>query len=333
MTGKSMQQVTILGFDYAVSSAITGVVDLLAMAGVTWNHIQRSQPHPKFNIRVATRDAQPVRCHNRLLIQADACFDDIKPSDILVIPSIAGDIEKTLTQNPQLIEVLKTMNGQGTIIAGNCTGAFFMAEAGILDNRTATTHWAFVDMFRQRYPSVDLRPEQMLTASENVFCSGGGIAWLDLCLYLIEHFCGHEVAVQTAKTFVIDMGRTYQSSYSSMRARKYHRDEDVLRVQNWLETHCDQDVRIDDLAGRFNMSPRTLARRFKAATGDTPLGYLQTLRLEEAKKLLEETSDNVSQITLAVGYEDVSSFTKLFRQKTGLTPKEYRNKFQRRSIT
>lgn len=327
-----MHNITVLGFELALSSAITGVLDIMNMAGVTWNHWQQRPPQPYFNVKIASPDGKPVRCLNNIILQADMSFDQISENDILVVPSIAGDINRALHLNPELINVLAKMGSRGSIIAGNCTGVFFVAEAGLLNGKTATTHWAFVDQFRERFPEVNLKPEQMITTSENIYCSGGGHAWLDLGLYIIDHFCGHEVAVQTAKTYVIDLGRTSQTSYSSMRARKYHRDEDIRKVQDWLENQSEDIIRIDELAKKFNMSPRTLARRFKAATGDTPLGYLQTLRLEHAKKLLEQTSDNIGQITLAVGYEDVSSFTKLFRQKTGLTPKDYRNKFQRRSL-
>ena len=327
-----MQTVTILGFEYALSSAITGIVDILSMAGVTWNFWQHQPTSPKFRVRLASVDGGPVRCLNKMRLDADISFDQVGDDDILVVPTIAGEIDLTLQRNPELIECLREKGGQGSLVVGNCTGVFLLAEAGLLNGKVATTHWAYVEQFKQRYPQVDLKPEQLITTAENVFCSGGGIAWLDMALYLTERFCGHEMAVRTSKSYVIDMGRTYQSSYSALRVRKMHRDDDILNVQNWLEQHCQAEVRIDDLAQRFNMSPRTLARRFKAATGDTPLGYLQTLRLENAKKLLEETTDNISQITMAVGYEDVSSFTKLFRQKTGLTPKDYRNKFQRRSL-
>ncbi len=327
-----MQTVTILGFDYALSSAITGIVDILSMAGVTWNFWQHQPTSPKFQLRLASVDGGPIRCLNKMRLDADIRFDQVGKDDILVVPTIAGDIEPTLQRNPELIQCLAENGSQGSLVVGNCTGVFLLAEAGLLDGKVATTHWAYVEQFKQRYPLVDLKPEQLITTAENVFCSGGGIAWLDMALYLTERFCGHEMAVRTSKSYVIDMGRTYQSSYSALRVRKMHRDEDILNVQNWLEENCQTEIRIDDLAQRFNMSPRTLARRFKAATGDTPLGYLQTLRLENAKKMLEETTDNISQITMAVGYEDVSSFTKLFRQKTGLTPKDYRNKFQRRSL-
>ncbi|OZG74989.1 AraC family transcriptional regulator [Hahella sp. CCB-MM4] len=327
-----MQKVTILGFDLALSSAITGIVDILSMAGVTWNFWQHQPTAPRFQVQLASVDGGPVRCLNKMQLEAHLRFDQVEADHILVVPTIAGEIDVALERNRELIETLAFFGSRGSLVVGNCTGVFLLAEAGILDGKVATTHWAYVEQFKQRYPKVDLRPEQMITTSENVYCSGGGIAWLDMALYLTERFCGHDMAVRTSKSYVIDMGRTYQSSYSALRVRKMHRDEDILKVQDWLEEHCQQEIRIDDLAQRFNMSPRTLARRFKAATGDTPLGYLQTLRLENAKKMLEETSDNISQITMAVGYEDVSSFTKLFRQKTGLTPKDYRNKFQRRSL-
>lgn len=200
----------------------------------------------------------------------------------------------------------------------------------MLDGRRATTHWGYIDLFRARYPKVDLQPEPLITEDGPICCSGGGMAWFDLALYLIERYAGHETAVATAKSYVIDMGRHSQKAYSALEGRRYHQDPLVLRAQDWLEGHYGEPLALQDLASTLNVSARTLMRRFRQATGSTALSYQQTLRIEAARRHLEGTSWSIAQITERIGYEDVSSFIRLFKRETGLSPGEYRERFNRR---
>ena len=175
-----------------------------------------------------------------------------------------------------------------------------------------------------------LTAEQLITRDEHIYCAGGGLAWFDLGLHMIERFVGFEVALQTAKAFVIDYRRDSQLSYSLMRLAKPHKDEWVKQVQEWLHLHYAQSFTLDELAQRFNVSKRTLIRRFNAALDSPPNAYLQSLRIEAAQKLLEETELSVDLVMSQVGYEDASSFRRLFRHRTGVTPREYRKRFSRR---
>jgi transcriptional regulator GlxA family with amidase domain len=202
-----MQQVVILGFDGALASAITGVVDLFAMAGVSWNRIQQQDVQRLFKVSIASPDGHPIRCINGLQLQAHVSYQEIQTADILVVPTIAAPIQDVLQQNPELIHFLKSAHAEATLIAGNCTGNFFLAEAGILDDRIATTHWGFQEVFRSRYPKVKLNADLMISRDQNIYCAGGGLAWFDLGLHLIERLYGFEVAMQSAKSFVIDYRR------------------------------------------------------------------------------------------------------------------------------
>jgi transcriptional regulator GlxA family with amidase domain len=202
-----------------------------------------------------------------------------------------------------------------------------LAEAGLLDGRQATTHWGFSQQFRQRYPSVDLRPEKLITVDEPVACAGGGMAWWDLGIYLVERYAGTQTARELAKSFVIDAGRTSQAPYSALQARRYHSDQAILRLQEWLDKHYSQPVALQTLAALSGLTERSLIRRFKAATGDTPTSYLQVLRIESARQYLEQSRLSVDAITRQIGYEDVSSFSRLFRKHTGLAPGAYRSRF------
>ena len=325
-----MQQVVILGFDGALASAITGVVDLFAMAGVSWNRIQQQDVQRLFKVSIASPDGTSIRCINGLEIQAHCAYQEIQNADILVVPTIAAPIQEVLQQNSALIQYLKSAHLHSSLIAGNCTGNFFLAEAGILDGRVATTHWGFQEMFRSHYPQVKLNADLMISRDQNIYCAGGGLAWFDLGLHLIERFYGFEVAMQSAKSFVIDYRRDSQLSYSLLNIGQPHHDELVQNVQDWLEQHFAEDFGLDELAAQFNVTSRTLIRRFNQALAIPPNQYLQTIRIEAARKRLEETDQAVDVIMQNVGYQDPSSFRRLFHKKTGLTPLEYRRRFSRR---
>jgi len=326
----NMKHIYILGFDQALASAITGVLDLFALAGVTWNRIQEQAPTPIFNVKIASKNGAPIRCINGLEIGAHVALDDIQQADAIIIPTIGGPIEDVLVNNPELLAFIQKADKEQRIIAGNCTGNFLLAEAGILNGRQATTHWGFQQQFQQCYPKVNLTAEFMLTKDEHIYCAGGGLAWFDLGLHMIERFIGFEAAIQTAKAFVIDYRRDSQLSYSLMGLAKPHKDAQIKDVQQWLTKHYALNLSIDEIAQQFSMSKRTLIRRFNQALNMPPLTYIQGLRIEGAQKLLEESDMHIDAIMHKVGYEDTSSFRRLFKSKTGCTPSEYRSRFRRR---
>ena len=338
-----MINIYVLGFDQALASAITGVIDLFALAGVTWNRIQQQDTAMAFNVQLASHQGNNIRCINNLQLGAHCSFETLlnqfeneRPADsnpinnVLIVPTIGGPIQQALDNNPELISLLNKADQAGWTIAGNCTGNFLLAEAGILDGKSATTHWGFATEFQQRYPQINLQADQLITRDDNIFCAGGGIAWFDLGLHIIERNVDFETAMQTAKAFVIDYRRDSQLSYSLMRIAKPHQDEMVRSIQAKIEQDCTTTLSIEALAVEHNVSQRTLIRRFNSALGMPPNTYLQSVRIEHARKMLEESDFNIDTIMNNIGYEDSSSFRRLFKKKTGLTPTEYRNRFSRR---
>jgi transcriptional regulator GlxA family with amidase domain len=322
-------KVTILGFDQAYASAITGALDLFALAGVTWQRMQGLAPEAQFEVQIATLKKSKIRCINHLEINSHIAIEEVHKTDLLLIPTIGGSLQPVLDSNKALLPHIRKHFLAGADIASNCSGAFLLAEAGILDGREATTHWGYAELFRHTYPEVNLRPERLITSDQNIYCSGGGMAWFDLALLLIERYCGHDVATTTAKAHVIDISRGEQSAYASLRAKKYHQDPDVLIVQEWLESHFAGPIVLGEIGQLVNISSRTFNRRFKKATEQTPLEYLQNLRIEGAKKRLESSADSIERIVNQVGYDDLSSFTRLFKSHTGLSPSQYAKKFKR----
>lgn len=332
-----MQTVSVIGFDGALASAITGVIDLFRLAGVTWARIHDEQPVPRFTTRLLTRNGDPCRCINGITLLSDGSWEelDTNSTDLVIVPTIGAPIDQVLASNRALIGWLsqfRNLNGSsaGQVrVASNCTGAFLLAEAGLLDGREATTHWGFSNLFRQHYPQVNLNPEKLVTVDGHIACAGGGMAWWDLGVQLIERHAGAQVARELAKAFVIDAGRNSQAPYSALQTKRYHSDPVILQLQDWLEEHYVEAVNLHSLAALSGLTTRSLMRRFKLATGDTPTGYLQAIRIEAARQHLENSRLPVEDVTRLVGYEDVSSFSRLFRKQTGLAPGAYRSRFGR----
>lgn len=321
-----MKKVTILAFQNAMATTIIGPMDILNQAGQLWNRINGESPTPFFDVALATVDGLPAKCDNNIFIQPHCAINTIEETDLILIAAVAN-IEKTVKYCPEVIPWIRGQFEHGAHVASICTGAFLLAKTGLLDGKSATLHWGFVEPFRQMFPNIDLKPERILIDHGQIYCSAGTNAGLDLSLYLVEKYCGRQVAVQCAKAMVFDMGRRYQTPYADFLFSKNHGDESVLNVQKWIEDNYKNTMDYDRLARDHGMSRRSLERRFKRATGITPLGYLQQLRIEAAKRLIESDSFSLDEVAYAVGYEDLSFFRKLFVRVTGIRPKEYQQRF------
>jgi len=323
-----MKKVTILGLYNTMATTIFGPMDILNQAGRLWNRVSQAPQTPFFDVTIASADGQPIRSVNNIFIQPHCSIEQVQQTDLIIIPS-ATHIDKILEMHPELVAWIRRQYDQGAHVASICTGVFLLAETGLLDGKSATLHWGFTEEFRERYPRIRLRQDQMYIDHGRLYCSAGVSAGMDLSLYLVEKFCGRKAAVESAKTMVLDMGRKMQTPYDSYFAPKDHGDALMVTAQEWIEQHHTQTIDYEKLAGRFQMSRRSLERRFKQAVGVTPLCYLQKLRVENAKQLLEEGTWNFYEITYQVGYEDIAFFRKVFTRLTGLKPKEYQQRFTR----
>jgi transcriptional regulator GlxA family with amidase domain len=326
-----MKKVTILGCYNSLASTIFGPMDILNQAGRLWNRVSKSPQTPFFDVIIASADGQPIRCTNNILIQPHCSIDEINETDLIVIAS-ATYIEEILKRDPGLIPWIRGQYKRGTHVASICTGVFLLAETGLLDGKSATLHWGFAEMFRRKYPQVNLQLDKMFIDQGRLYCSAGVNAGMDLSLYLVEKICGRQAAVQSAKTMILDLGREKQTPYRCFLFSKEHGDPLVIKAQKWIEQHHTKSIDYDRLAEKFQMSRRTLERRFKKSTGVTPLGYLQQVRVEAAKRLLEEGSQTFDEVTYLVGYEDIPFFRKVFVRLTGLQPKEYQQRFLTYSV-
>ena len=325
-----MIDVTVLLLEDSLPSTSMVPLEIFACAGSLWGTLMGTPSEPRFRVRTATVDGKKTRNLVPVTLEPSVSIAKVGRTDLIVVPAAGIDLESARSSNAEVVRWL-ARRGKNTAVAGICTGATLLAAAGLLDGRRGTTHWAMVDACRQMYPKVDWCPDRFVTESDNVFCGGGVYASIDLSLYLVEHFCGHVVAVQTAKALLLEAPRIWQSSYAEKPPRSAHQDEAVQRAQNWLYSHFREDVDFDQVAAQVGMSPRNFARRFKAATGDAPLAYLHRLRIDTAKRQLENAHRSVQEISEQIGYEDVAFFRQLFRRYTGSSPREYRARFGTRA--
>lgn len=325
-------EVVILGFDGVLGSVLAGALDLFSFTGVSWQRFSQLKVEPKFKVSIASLGGIDIRASNRLIIQAHCDIEAVTHCDLLLIPTIGDSIDKVLKQNIKLLPHLRRIASTNADIASNCSGAFLLAQAGLLEGKIATTHWGYADKFKNDYPLVDLRENQFVTQADNIFCAAGGSAFYDLALLLIERYCGREMSTQVAKTQIIDSKRGSQNSYTNVTLHKPHSDSMIKQVQDFIESNFDQPLQVSDLATMTNVTTRTLNRRFQACVAMRPIEYIQAVRIEQAKRLLESGDVTIKSLAYQVGYSDLSSFTRLFKRATELTPKEYQDKFSRLAL-
>ncbi|SDK70098.1 GlxA family transcriptional regulator [Pseudomonas indica] len=284
---------------------------------------------PPFSVSVASLDGQPVGNALGRSMAVDVALNALERTDLVLIPGFLFSLREALPTFEHYCAWLRGQHQQGATIASMCTATFMLAEADLLDGVEATTHWAFADLFRRRYPTVRLDERRILCEDGRLISSAGASAAMDLLLHLIRRFASRELAQQCSRYLLIDSVRNEQSVYISWSMPRGHSDEAVLRVQDWMETNFVTPCGIDELAAAFGFGVRNFKRRFKDATGYAPLAYLQALRLEKAKQLLETTRLGFDEITSRVGYEDSNSFRRLFRQRVGISPAAFRKRFLR----
>jgi len=324
--------VTVVLLEAGYASTAIGPIEVFHSAGLLWNWLHGDAPRPRFRLRTASIDGGSVTSLCSLGLTPELAIRDIKRTDIIILPASGWDVQDRIARNTSLLPWLRKWHSRGAYIAAVCTGVAFLAESGLLDGRQATTHWAVADILRQRYPKVHWRPEQLVTEDGRLLCSGGVYASIDLSLYLVEKLCGHEIALQCAKSLLLSMPRGRQTGYSMLPLSRPHADDKIRQTEEYLQEHFDSGVSIDSLADRIGMGPRNFIRRFKAATGRLPGAYIQMLRVSAAKELLEHGAASIQTVCSRIGYEDIAFFRSLFKRHTGMTPAEYRKRFAQMSF-
>jgi transcriptional regulator GlxA family with amidase domain len=324
-----MLDVTVVVLEGGYASTAVAAIEILHSAGRLWNSLRGEAARPGFRVRTASIDGGRVNSVHALGLVPEMAIADVEHTDIIIVAASGWMAQEQIMRHTALLPWLKQWYARGAYVAAVCTSAAFLAESGLLDGREATTHWAVADELRQRYPDVLWKPELFVTEDGRLLCSGGIYASIDISLYLVEKFCGHEIALQCAKALLLSMPRRRQSGYSVLPLSPPHPDDRIRDAEAYLQDHFDRAVPIEELAEHVAMSPRNLIRRFKSATGRVPSVYIQLLRVTLAKELLEHGAASIQEVCARVGYEDVAFFRTLFKRHTGMSPAEYRSRFAR----
>lgn len=321
-----MTSIAVLALEHCMLSGVVGPQEILTIAN---SLVEDEKEKAAFSsIRIVGLQKEIVN-FSGISLPVQETIETVTPQ-LIFVPPVFSDLDDIIN-NVRLIEWIKEQHKAGSIIAACCAGTFLLAEAGILDGKAATTHWRLTEDFMHKYPTVDLRPDIMLIDGGTYITAGGAMAWQDLVLHVISRFISADIASQCAKLLVMDGTRHTQTPYFMF--PKYRRqdvsDKAIDSILDWMQQHYQHAISIDDLAGQAKLGERTFLRRFKRATGTTPLQYLQQLRIEAARHLLEITTRNIEEISGMVGYKDSSAFRDVFKKKTGLTPTGYRDRFSR----
>jgi transcriptional regulator GlxA family with amidase domain len=305
-----------------------GVVDLLRKASDLAATMPGGPDRDALDVTlVSATSRRLVRAAGGIELRCHSTVEDAGPADLVLAPALDPDVGEQLEKNRRAVPFLRRAYQSGSDLASACTGAFLLAEAGVLDGRSATTHWAFQDLLASTYPRVRLAPQAVIVDTGRVLTAGGATSFLNLTLVLIERLLGPEVARAASKMFLIDVNKAPQGAYALFSTQKVHTDEAILRAQALIEEKVAQGISVDDLARATTLSTRTFMRRFRRATGNGPREYIQRVRVEAAKRALERSEDSVAAVASRVGYTDPVAFRKLFLRLTGLTPMDYRSRY------
>lgn len=310
-----------------------GSIDNPRRAFISVNkHLEQNGKRPVFKVEVAGFAKSIPLVNGLCTLHADIEIKNLEQTDLIIIPAIEGDIKKGVKKGKKFIPWIIDQYKNGSEVASLCVGAFLLASTGLLDGKKCSTHWRAESAFKKMFPGVHLVTDKIITDENGIYTSGGAFSAANLILYIIEKYAGREAAIRCSKRFQVDMDRNSQSPFIIFEGQKDHKDESVMETQKFIEDNYRNKILVRQLAQNVAMSRRTLERRFKKATDHTIKEYIQRVKVEAAKRNLEQSRKNVGEVMYGVGYSDTKSFRKLFRRITGLTPVDYRNKYNKQAV-
>ncbi len=322
---RKTMHITLLGLPEATLGNLISCMEILTMA----NYFGESAGRGKaFSWSIATPTGQEVQALGAKLTP-DLAMAEVTQTDLIFTPALIGKMNGAFTGKNEVCTWLRDRHRDGINIATSCTGSFLLAQAGLLDGKKAATNWLFATLFRRLYPQVHLDEDALVVLDQGIYTTGATLALHHLLLHFIDIEYGAEIARKAGGLLLIDPNRASQAPYRRGLLLRPHHDHEIHKVENWFEQNWQRPVTIPEMASEAGLGERQFLRRFKSATGRTPVEYLQNMRIEHARNLLETTSAPVSEITWSVGYEDINTFRKLFRRLAGLTPNQYRERFNR----
>jgi transcriptional regulator GlxA family with amidase domain len=309
-------------------SSIAGSFEILTRANQYW---QKMGNKPLMEIQVAGFATEPQPGAGVFTINP-VDIQDVKFTDLIIIPSLSHDYENVIHKNREMIVWIRDQYKNGAEIASICTGAFLLAATGLLEGRICSTHWNAAQDFRRLFPNIHLQTDKLITAAQGIYTNGGAYSFLNLILFLVEKYFDRQTAILCSKVFQIDMERNSQSPFFIFQAQKSHGDDLICEAQNYIEENLTEKISFEELASKLAISRRNFDRRFIKATGNTPVEYLQRVKVEVAKKTLERGRKSIFEVMNEVGYSDDKAFREVFKKITGLSPLDYRGKYNKEAV-
>jgi transcriptional regulator GlxA family with amidase domain len=310
-------------------SSIVGAYKIFTRANACWKETGRREI---FKIELAGISKKVEYYDGLFTVKPHTHISSIAKTNLIIIPSLNHNYERSVKKNAALIEWIEKQYNKGAEIASICTGAFLLASSGLLDGKTCSTNWAVADQFRTMFPQVHLQVDKLITHENGIYTNGGAYSFLNLIIYLVEKYYDRQTAIFCSKVFQIEMDRQSQSAFIIFKGQKQHGDEMVQKAQAYIESRMDEKISVDQLSSKFAVGRRNFDRRFIKATGNTPVEYAQRIKMEVAKKAFENTRKTVNEVMYEVGYSDPKAFREVFRKISGLSPLDYRNKYNKEAM-
>lgn len=324
-----MKHVSILVPEEAV---LTSITDPRMLFTTVNDFLKRAGKEPLFKVELVGLSKEVLLYQGSFTVHTDALLKDVKKTDLIFVPAIGGDLQVALEKNKDLIPWIIQQKASGAEVASLCIGAFLLASTGLLNGRKCSTHWIYANEFRNMFPEITLVDDKIITEEEGLYSSGGANSYWNLLIYLVEKYVGREMAILTSKFFAIEIDRKSQSPFIMFNGQKRHEDEPIKLAQEFIEKNVTEKISVEELAVKFAIGRRHFERRFKKATNNTPVEYIQRVKIEAAKKHLESTRKNVNEVMYEVGYSDTKAFRTVFKKITGLSPIDYKNKYNKEAV-
>jgi len=324
-----MKKVSILVPESSVMQAIADPQYLFTAV----NHfLVAAGKQPLFDVELVGANKEVQLNNGMFAVHTDRQLKEVKKADLVFIPALFGDMKTAIDKNKVLIPWIEEQYDKGAEVASLCVGAFLLASTGLLNGKKCSTHWGFQTEFREMFPEVEMVEGNIVTEEKRIYSSGGANSYWNLLLYLVEKYTNRETAILASKYFAIDIDRDSQAAFAMFKGQKDHGDKEIRKAQEYIEKNIHERITIDELAGKIAVSRRTFERRFKQATNNSVLEYIQRVKIEAAKRSFESSRKNINEVMFDVGYSDTKAFRTVFKKITGLTPIEYRNKYNKQPI-
>jgi len=319
-----MKHISILVPNEAVLASIDDPRYMFTAANEFLEAARRS---PLFDVQLVGLTKEVTLHKGSFTVHTDRLISEVNKTDLIFVPALIGDMKNALDLNQDFIPWIVKQYRQGAEVASLCIGAFLLAATGLLNGKKCSTHWRSANLFRSMFPEVDLVDDRIITEEQGLYSSGGANSYWNLLLYLLEKYTDREIAIVASKVFAVEIDRKSQSPFIMFNGQKTHEDEPVKKAQEFIENNVADRISVEDLALKFAIGKRNFERRFKKATNNTPVEYMQRVKIEAAKKCLETSRKNVNEVMYGVGYTDTKAFRTVFKKITGLSPIDYRNKY------